>query len=108
VIAPVSFTPWDPSQTYTGIAIDVSMGGAFVSTTEPLFEGNSIAVRLRAPGWTEEAVLAAVVLRASAEGMAVRFLGQGVGPGPDAIRAIMEAGRGEPLRPLPARDWSLK
>ncbi len=108
VTAPVSFTPWDPSRTYTGIAVDVSLGGAYVSTRQPLFEGCSIAVRVRPPEWTEEAVLAGVVQRASPHGMAVRFLGRGVGPGLEAIGAIIAAGRGEPLRPLPTRDWSLK
>jgi hypothetical protein len=108
VTAPVSFTPWDPSQTYPGVATDVSMGGALVSTSRPLSVGCSIAVRLRPPGWAEEAVLAGVVQRASSHCMGVRFLGRGVGPGPEAIRAIMGAGRGEPLWPLPRRDWSLK
>jgi hypothetical protein len=97
VSAPVSFSPWDPARTCTGFTRNVSKGGALVFTRTPLPPGTSLAVRLLPPGWEVEAMLAGVVERASAHEMAIRFLGSGVGQGPEAIQAIMAAGRGMPL-----------
>jgi hypothetical protein len=102
VVAPVRFSPWDPSLTYAGIATDVSMSGAFVTTSRPLHVGCAIAVRVRPPKWAEEAVLAGVVQRAGPDGMGIQFLGRGVGRVCEAIQAIMAAGRGEPLGYPPA------
>ncbi len=98
VSAPVSFSPWNPARTYTGFTRNLSKGGALVFTRSPLPPGTSVAVRLLPPGWEVEGMLAGVVERVSAHDMAIRFLGSGVGRGPDTIQAIMAAGRGMPLR----------
>jgi len=71
--APVSFSPKGSANVYGGRAKDVSVGGMFVETKNPVPFGGEVVIHLRLPQAREELTLPGVVRWVRDGGMGVQF-----------------------------------
>jgi PilZ domain-containing protein len=78
VKVPVEFSRLDANQVTSGFIMDLSIGGAFVTTTFPLPFGSEVALRTsRSTGDRDDAVLHGVVRWTRSHGMGVQFFAVG-------------------------------
>jgi uncharacterized protein (TIGR02266 family) len=71
--APVSFSPKGSENVYGGRAKDISLGGMFIETKNPVPFGGQVTVHARLPQSKEELTLPGVVRWVRPGGMGIQF-----------------------------------